>query len=118
MNFRYIAVHSGRNICTQGLLYVRNGDVSRFYTTNDFFEDFFFSNLIFLGFEKNSGSVPRNACVACETKLCVTTIRKCDYRTDTQTDTQTDGQTDAGQSDPYVLLCFAGVTIIILIIAA
>ena len=29
--------------------------------------------------------------------------RKCDYRTD--------GQTDAGQSDPYVPLCFAGDTI-------
>ena len=28
--------------------------------------------------------------------------RKCDYRTD--------GQTDAGQSDPYVPLCFAGDT--------
>ena len=26
------------------------------------------------------------------------------------TDTRTDGQTDAGQSDPYVLLCFAGDT--------
>ena len=32
--------------------------------------------------------------------------RKCDY----WTDTQTDGQTDAGQSDPYVPLCFAGDT--------
>ena len=32
--------------------------------------------------------------------------RKCDYRTDTQTD----GRTDARQSDPYVLLCFAGDT--------
>ena len=28
--------------------------------------------------------------------------KKCDYRTD--------GQTDAGQSDPYVPLCFAGDT--------
>ena len=27
-----------------------------------------------------------------------------------QTDTQTDGHTDAGQSDPYVPLCFAGDT--------
>ena len=27
-----------------------------------------------------------------------------------QTDGQTDGQTDAGQSDPYVPLCFAGDT--------
>ena len=31
-------------------------------------------------------------------------------QTDTQTDRQTDGQTDAGQSDPYVLLCFGGDT--------
>ena len=28
-----------------------------------------------------------------------------------QMDGQTDGQIDAGQSDPYVLLCFAGDTI-------
>ena len=28
----------------------------------------------------------------------------------TDTHTQTDGQTDAGQSDPYVPLCFAGDT--------
>ena len=48
--FRDISINSGRNICTQGLLYVRNGDVSRFYATTDFFEDFF-SNLIFLGFD-------------------------------------------------------------------
>ena len=27
-----------------------------------------------------------------------------------QTHTHTDGQTDAGQSDPYVPLCFAGDT--------
>ena len=32
--------------------------------------------------------------------------RKCNY----WTDIQTDGQTDAGQSDPYVPLCFAGDT--------
>ena len=32
--------------------------------------------------------------------------RKCDYLTDTHTD----GQTGAGQSDPYVPLCFAGDT--------
>ena len=31
-------------------------------------------------------------------------------QTDRQTDRQTDGQTDAGQSDPYVPLCFAGDT--------
>ena len=68
MYFRDVSVHSGRNICTQGLLYDRNSDVSRFYATTDFFEDFF-SILIFLGFdltEKHSGSIPRNACVACE----------------------------------------------------
>ena len=35
-----------------------------------------------------------------------------DYRTDIHihTDGRTDGQTDAGQSDPYVPLCFAGDT--------
>ena len=32
-------------------------------------------------------------------------------QTDGQTDRQTDGQTDAGQSDPYVPLCFADDTI-------
>ena len=31
-------------------------------------------------------------------------------QTDGRTDRQTDGQTDAGQSDPYVPLCFAGDT--------
>ena len=31
-------------------------------------------------------------------------------QTHTRTDRQTDGQTDAGQSDPYVPLCFAGDT--------
>ena len=31
-------------------------------------------------------------------------------QTDTWTDRHTDGQTDAGQSDPYVPLCFAGDT--------
>ena len=39
--------------------------------------------------------------------------RKCDYQesvTTGQTDERTDGQTDAGQSDPYVPLCFAGDT--------
>ena len=36
--------------------------------------------------------------------------RKCDYRIDRYTDRQTDGQTVAGQSDPYVPLCFAGDT--------
>ena len=33
-------------------------------------------------------------------------------QTDGGTDGGTDGQTDAGQSDPYVPLCFAGDTII------
>ena len=44
-------------------------------------------------------------------------ICMCDYQervttgqTDRQTDRQKDGQTDAGQSDPYVPLCFAGDT--------
>ena len=39
--------------------------------------------------------------------------RECDYRTDRHTDRQDrrmDRQTDAGQSDPYVPLCFAGDT--------
>ena len=36
--------------------------------------------------------------------------RKRDYRIDTRMDGQTDGQTDAGQSDPYVPICFAGDT--------
>ena len=51
-------------------------------------------------------------------------IAMCDYqesvttgqthrRTDRQTDTQMDGQRDAGQSDPYVPLCFAGDTEIV-----
>ena len=31
-------------------------------------------------------------------------------QTDRRTDGQTDGQTDAGQSDPYVPLCFTGNT--------
>ena len=34
--FRNISVHSGRNVCTQGLLYVRNGDVLRFYAITYF----------------------------------------------------------------------------------
>ena len=36
--------------------------------------------------------------------------RKSDYQTDTQIDGRMDRQTDAGQSDPYVPLCFAGDT--------
>ena len=42
---------------------------------------------------KNNGSIPRNACVAYGSV----------------TDGLTDGRTD-GQSDPYVSLCFAGNT--------
>ena len=43
-------------------------------------------------------------------------IAMCDYQESvttgqTQKGVQTDGQTDAGQSDPYVPLCFAGDTI-------
>ena len=38
------------------------------------------------------------------------TTGQTDTHTDGQTDTHTDGQTDAGQSDPYVPLCFAGDT--------
>ena len=41
---------------------------------------------------KHSGSIPRNACVACETAM-----RDCDYWTDTRTDRQTDGQTGTEQ---------------------
>ena len=35
--------------------------------------------------------------------------KKCDYQKSVTTG-QTDGQTDAGQSDPYVPLCFTGDT--------
>ena len=49
---------------------------------------------------KKSGSIPRNACVACETKLCVTTKKVW----------LPDRQTDAAQSDPYVPLCITGDT--------
>ena len=40
-------------------------------------------------------------------------IALCDYKesmTTRQTDIRTDRQTDAGQSDPYMPLCFAGDT--------
>ena len=68
-----------------------------------------------LGLFKNSGSIPRNACVACETALRVwqtdgQTDRRTDGQTDRRTDGQTDRRTDDGQSDPYVSLCFAGHT--------
>ena len=45
-----------------------------------------------------------NACVASETYLCVTTKKVW------LLDRQIDRQTDAGQSDPYVPLCFTGDT--------
>ena len=48
---------------------------------------------------KNSGSIPRNACV------CLGNIAMCDYQ-----ESVTSEQTDAGQSDPYVPLCFEGGT--------
>ena len=57
---------------------------------------------ILLSLPKHSGSIPRNACVALH-----------DYQesvTTGQTDRQTHTQMDAGQSDPYVPLCFAGDT--------
>ena len=43
-------------------------------------------------------------------------IAMCDYQesvTTGQTDRLTDGQTDAGQSNPYMPLCFAGDTNIV-----
>ena len=66
---------------------------------------------LWLVWTKHSGSIPRNACVACETKLCVTTKKV--WLPDRHTHRQTDGQTDAGQSDPYVPLCFTGDTKIV-----
>ena len=50
-----------------------------------------------------NGSIPRNACMACKTKQQCDLPEKCDYQENVTT-----GQTDAGQSDPYVPLCFAG----------
>ena len=53
-----------------------------------------------------NNSIPWNACVACERAMR-------DYKervTTGQTNTGTDGQTDAGQSDPYMPLCFVGET--------
>ena len=47
---------------------------------------------------KHSGSIPRNACVACKTKKV--------WLSDRHTHTRTDRKTDAGQSDPYMPLCF------------
>ena len=69
--------------------------------------------------KKHSGSIPRNACVACETYIAKRDSEECmcrlrniamrDYQ-ESVTTRQMDGQTDAGQSDPYVPLCFAGDT--------
>ena len=49
---------------------------------------------------KNSGSIQRNACVACETQLW-----ECDKRTDRQTDRQTDGRTDRQTTDKVIPMC-------------
>ena len=60
--------------------------------------------------KNNSGSIPRNACVA------LWNIAMHDYQenvTTGQTDRGKDGQTDARQSDPYVPLCFTGDTKIV-----
>ena len=51
---------------------------------------------------EHSGSIPRHACR-------LRNIAICDYQ-ESVTTGQTHGQTDAGQSDPYVPLCFAGDT--------
>ena len=48
--------------------------------------------------------------------FCLQNIAMYDYQenvTTGQTHTQTDGQTDPGLSDPYVPLCFAGDTKIV-----
>ena len=52
---------------------------------------------------QHSGSILRNACVACESTMC-------DYQ-----ESGTTRQTDARQSDPYVPLCFAGHTTMMLL---
>ena len=49
----------------------------------------FIIKLILRTITQNSGSIPRNACVACETALDSVT-EKCDRRTDRRTDRQTD----------------------------
>ena len=49
---------------------------------------------------KHSGSIPRNACVACETAM-----RDCDYWTDTRTDRQTDRETDGQTGTEQWSLC-------------
>ena len=50
---------------------------------------------------KNSGSIPRNAVVCHLRKIAMRDFQE------SVTTGQTEGQTDAGQSDPYVPLCFA-----------
>ena len=55
------------------------------------------------------GSILKNACVTCNYQESVTIGQKdtwTDRRTERWTERQTQGQTDAGQSDPYVPLCF------------
>ena len=55
--------------------------------------------------KQNSGSIPRNACVACETAMGVWQM---DRQTDGRTDRRTDGQTDRRRTKWS--LCFAGDT--------
>ena len=57
-------------------------------------------NVLHLGNNIYSGSIPRNARVTCETATCM-----CDYQ-----ESVTTGHTDVGQSYPYVPLCFTGDT--------
>ena len=59
-------------------------------------------------YNKNSGSLPRNACVTCKIYLCVTTKKV--LLPVRQTHRRIERQTDTGQSDSYVPLCFAGDT--------
>ena len=77
-------------------IYNFNDLVKNFVHHENCIRNFFFSSY------QNSGSIPRNACVAWETAML-------DYQ-ESVTTGQTDRQTDAGQSDPYVPLCFAGDT--------
>ena len=58
--------------------------------------------------QNQNGSIQRNACISLQNiALCDQEKREYQERVTTG---QTDGQTDAGQSDPYVLPCFAGDT--------
>ena len=58
-------------------------------------------------YKQNSGSIPRNASVACETQGMHVSPAKHNY---VRLPRKCDGQTDAVQSYPYVPLCFAGDT--------